>query len=163
MKLFRKTLSLLLVLFLTAGLLPHPVRAAEDDHIHLTFHYDNPLYQESAGLSQDQQTLNAEARASIAGDAELSAAASQLRAAIKARQNQCAVEIQTNGYDEESFRSLIHEIATLAEVHTGVPTEGDYIMWQYGGWDCSASGSASGSVYSWTLTYTYEYYTTAQE
>lgn len=163
MKNVRKALSLLLVLILTAGLLPRPVQATEDTGLTITVHYDNPLYREEPGYSAYDRAQTAEARSALADDAAISDAAGQLRSAITARSEECVVQIQTSGYDEEDFRTMIHEIATQAEAHTGVPNEGDYIAWQYGGWDCSASGSASGSGYSWTITYIYEYYTTAQE
>ena len=163
MKPFQKLLSLLLAVALTAGLLPCPVQAAEDKQIQITYHYDNPLYQELSDSHSDSDTLKADAKASIADPAEISAAAAQLRQAIRERRSECVVQIQTNSYEEESFRAMIREIAAEAETHTGVPTEGDYIMWQYGSWDASANGSSSNGLYNWTLTYIYSYYTTAEE
>ena len=100
---FRKILSLLLVLILTAGLLPQPVRAAQDETIHVTYHYYNPLYHPEAN-----QTQYAAPKASLADPAAISAAAAQLRSSIKARNENCQVQIQTSSYDEDGFRSLIH-------------------------------------------------------
>ena len=159
----RKIISLILVLVLTVGLLPHPVHASEPEQIHVSYHYDNPLYHPSSGYKTEKATVAEQPRASIATDADISSAAAQLRKAIKERQAECVIQISTSSYEEESFRDMMHTIATQAEAHTGVSTEGDYIMWQYGGWTANASGSSSNGVYNWTLTYMYEYYTTAEE
>jgi len=165
MRSIRKIIAAALAFLLLAGYLPAPVRAAEPAHIQVTYQYVNPLYQDSSDLHSGRQTLNAQPKAALAADADISAAADQLRQAIKQRQSECTVQIQTDGYDQDSFRALMRAIASEAEAHTGVPTEGDYIMWQYGGWDASAStsGSSSNGIYHWTLTYTYSYYTTAEE
>ena len=146
MNTIRKIISLFLVLILTVSLLPQPVRAAQDKTIHVTYHYYNPLYYPEA-----DQALYAAPKASLADPADISSAAAQLRSAIKARNENCQVQIRTNGYDEDGFRSLIHAIAAEAEVHTGVPTEGDYIMWQYGEWGSSATGSQTSGNVGWKL------------
>lgn len=155
-----KIIALLMALLLAVGLLPQPVYASESAQIHVSYHYDNPLYHDAPA---EKAALLAQSRAAIASDADITDAASTLRQAIQQRQEVCRIQIQTSSYEEESFRELIHTIAVRAEAHTGVPTQGDYIMWQYGGWDASASGSSSNGIYTWTLEYTYSYYTTAQE
>lgn len=160
MKYTRKILCLLMACILTVGLLPCPVQAVEDDSIHITYHYDNPLYHSDSARLEDTVP---ESKAAIADPAAVSAAADQLRNDIKSRKPECVIQIQTSGYDEDSFRAMMRAIADEAEIHTGVPTEGDYIMWQYASWDASASGSSSNGVYNWTLSYVYSYYTTAEE
>ena len=47
--------------------------------------------------------------------------------------------------------------------HTGVPTEGDYLSYQYGGWGCSMSYSSTGSYYYVALSVNAQYYTSASQ
>ncbi len=59
--------------------------------------------------------------------------------------------------------SIMREIVTEAMEHTGVPDEGDYLLWSVSDYKASASFSVSGTTYYVTITYTFTYYTTAEQ
>ena len=87
-------------------------------------------------------------------------AAIQLRNGMKARQEEITIKIMTTRTDVEA---LINDIYNKALEHTGVPTEGDYLRWHTGDWDCDVVGTTEGGYNKLTMTYTFEYYTTAQQ
>lgn len=81
--------------------------------------------------------------------------------AMEARQPSVAVKI----FSPESVdtNALFEVMLGSAMAHTGVPTQGDYLLWQYGGasgvvWYQPVSGG-----YEYTLEYDLKYYTTAQQ
>ena len=59
--------------------------------------------------------------------------------------------------------SIYEQILDEAMKHTGVPTEGDYISWQYGKWTGSGEGRIEGNTYYYNITITVLYYTTYQQ
>ena len=65
------------------------------------------------------------------------------------------------GSDDETLSALLYSVCDEAIKHTGVPTQGDYIGFQYGGW--SANISANRRTGLSTYTYTMTYYTTAEQ
>ena len=67
--------------------------------------------------------------------------------------------------DESEKIAQIREIAQEALIHTGEPTEGDYLRWQYGGWNAEGKieQSAEDNMCYMTFTYTYTYYTTYEQ
>ena len=75
----------------------------------------------------------------------------------------------TFGYDwcesADELNNLFHEFLDTAVAHTGVPTEGDYLQWQYGGasarWGYYVN--SDGSVYDIEFTFAISYYTTAAQ
>ena len=129
--------------------------------------YINPLY---AGIvSQDELQQEPDTHRVLYSDPEYAdtteEAGAVLRAGMKARSETVKVCLKTETYDgnQETIKALMRDIGTAALRHTGVPTEGDYLMWQYGGWNCKASGTTDDSGYYWTFTYTITYYTTAEQ
>lgn len=82
--------------------------------------------------------------------------AAKLRAAMKERQ-----EIITIRYDSSNvdIDNICNEIFDAAMVHTGVPTEGDYLWFQHGG--SSASITCLDNYVE--ITYNVSYYTTAEQ
>jgi len=60
-------------------------------------------------------------------------------------------------------QDVFYDIFNEAIKHTGVPTEGDYIQWQYGAWRANAEGRVYQNTYYYTLTYKMTYYTTYEQ
>ena len=110
----------------------------------------NPLYRDVLSAEELAVELHkAEPAASSTTCATLEEAASALRAGMKARSETISIHYTGGSLD-------YNEAIDLAMAHTGNPTEGDYILWQYGGWGMSGGGGE----YNFNLTY---YTTAAQE
>ena len=88
-----------------------------------------------------------------------------LREGLVARQEVISIDyaVKVADYDEAAFSAMMGEAINLAMAHTGEPTEGDYIQWQYKRWQCSASASGDGTYWYFTLTYMMEYGTDAEQ
>ncbi|MGX8702976.1 MAG: solute carrier family 23 protein, partial [bacterium] len=107
----------------------------------------------------------------LAGDGEvcstLADAADCLREAMTKRESSV---LFTMYFDtEKEIHEAPETIRTLAKEHTGIPTEGDYLLWQYRnihtGWSYGYGYIASLGKYSWHATYTFTitYYTNAAQ
>ncbi len=59
--------------------------------------------------------------------------------------------------------TIYYQIVDEAMKHTGISTEGDYLLWQFGGWNARASGNIYSGKYYYTLTFTFTYYTTYEQ
>ena len=90
---------------------------------------------------------------------ELSEAGAEMRDHMKEREETFTIYYQSGSYDS----TLAKSISAQAMIHTGVPTEGDYLKWQHAGWKSSISYYTSGGVTYITLTYTVTYYYTTRE
>ena len=87
--------------------------------------------------------------------------AEKLKDNLKKRNDTIIVSIKVPS--DKDFQLLIREIVNEAMKHTGDSTEGDYLQWQYGGWNCSASYFEQDCFITYTLTYTFTYYTTIEQ
>ncbi len=105
--------------------------------------------------SADEQDINEEEYADTVDEA-----AEIIREGMKQREETIVVHYKT---PEEPTKAMLREIAAQALTHTGVPDEGDYLQWQYAGWDCDGQGQVSENMYYMTFTYTYTYYTTYEQ
>ena len=164
MKLFRRCIALLLVLVLAAAS-PVTAFAARPQTISLNVTYVNPIYAdvitEADLLSPQPSSATVYSTRKHAESVE--EAGEILREQMKARETTASVSVYTDRADEEFLTALCHAISDAALEHTGVPTEGDYLMWQFGGWDASVGGSVLEDVYDLTITYTITQYTTAAQ
>ena len=164
MKLFKRLTALCLALVLTCGLLPVPSMAAEQEEIDLQFTYINPCYSDiitEADIPEPSlkriQTYASEEYVTIEEAGLL------LRPYLTQREETVAVKVKTAQADEAYLKEVMEEIFNIAIAHTGVPTEGDYLRWQYGSLSCQIGGSYADGTYNLTYTYTFDYYTTAAE
>ncbi|MGM9537873.1 MAG: transglutaminase domain-containing protein, partial [Candidatus Onthomonas sp.] len=91
---------------------------------------------------------------------------------MKERSENITIYFQTpafsDTYTQDDFKAQVREIADYALIHTGVPTEGDYLRWQYGGWKYENATAQSAevdgeTVYQWTIPFTFTYYTTLDQ
>ena len=123
--------------------------------------YINPLYKNEVteeDLNTSSSNNAAEVAISDAYYASVENAGVAMRSGLKEREATIQIQYQsTDSYDS----SITRDIVDTALSHTGNPTEGDYLMWQYAGWRANISYYSSDAVYYYTITYTLTYYTTA--
>ena len=126
-----------------------------------TVRHINPLYEDTETISILQQPRYAAETSSSVYYTSLADAAESVREQLREREQTVVVRYQvaSGAYD----RSLANLIFSEAIAHTGVPTEGDYLRYQYGGWTCGISISDNGTTCKLTFSYAMTYYTTADE
>ena len=130
----------------------------------------NPAYEDVIDVSDlaepDKISLHTEYGISAASDGEylttVEEAAEEMRDQLKARSDTVTIPYQSET-DPGKSTDFVREIYYAAREHTGIPTEGDYLRYQIGGYKCSISYRTSNSLYLCTLTYTITYYTTAAQ
>ena len=138
---------------------------AASETINLTEHYINPLYEEVIDVSD----LNIPSENSISAYEateyydSVSEAGADFRLQMKQRLETIEVGLLTDDAETDTLKSLCKSIASEALIHTGDPTEGNYLFWQYGGWHCNMTGYSENDLYYITFTYTITYYTTAEQ
>lgn len=125
----------------------------------ITETYINPCYADVMDVS----ALTSPSVVPLSDDDEycysIEEAAEEVRDELKDREQTVRVKIAYQG----DYNILLREIFETALEHTGNPTEGDYLRWQYGGYQSSLSGYYAGGTYYLTLTYTVTYYTTEDQ
>ncbi|MBQ5711015.1 MAG: hypothetical protein IIV61_00220, partial [Oscillospiraceae bacterium] len=151
-------LILILTLLLGLGL---PAVHAADVQIRDQVSHTNPLYpQVTENVPVTAPRLEADESGDIVYATSLEEAAVILRAQLEQRLATCVVHLAIPEYD----RQQAHDVFRLALAHTGVPTQGDYLMWQYQSYSCSITGTGTSAGYELKFTYTMTYYTSpAQE
>ena len=167
MNLLRKLIALLTALTLCLSLAPM-IPTASAAEIYITGTYTNPLYEDIS----DSLPVQIPGPAPLLADADYDdylktddAVADALREGMKSRTEQIVLYFQTDYVieNEEQLETYFLNILSLAQSHTGIPTEGDSLRWQYGSVGYGLRGSSSGGFYYWTLTATFSFYTTAAQ
>ncbi|MDY3225228.1 MAG: leucine-rich repeat protein [Candidatus Faecousia sp.] len=126
----------------------------------------NPRYEGLVDISDitlpeiDASRYIASAEAYSGSYVSIATAATQTRGYLRSRTGAFTVYVATSNSD---YSEVCHEVFDTALVHTGVPTEGDYLAWQYGGWSANISYNTSGGTYRYAITYAVSYYTTAAQ
>ena len=161
-KLLRSISALLISIFLLTMFPITSSAAPQQDIPQVTETYINPIYRNTVTESD----LNTASESAVPfSDTEeyhtsVSSASKAMREQMAARQSTITLNYKVTGTIPDN---LLKDIADQAMVHTGKPTEGDYLRWQYAGWRGSYSGyTVSGTSYL-VLTYTLTYYTTAEQ
>lgn len=173
MKTLRILTALTLAILLFAGPVV-PAQAVEANHLDIQMTYINPLYRDI--LTEEDLVKPSPSRSDAVPCADpeyttsVQEAGETMRAAMKKRQASVTIYFQHTANSEDEAMNImqdkIMQISDIAMAHTGEPTEGDYLMWQFGGWEIpedGVSGYYEGNNFYWTLTYYITYYTTAAE
>jgi len=84
----------------------------------------------------------------------------ELREGMKNRKETIEVGYVTTKVIDQS---IIDELMQKALMHTGVPTEGDYLRGHYKSYKASAKGTVRQGVYKWVFIYNIKYATTAKQ
>ncbi|MCD7845398.1 MAG: dockerin type I domain-containing protein [Oscillospiraceae bacterium] len=148
----------------TAETQAETVDSAEAEVYYEEVVYINPLYADvitEDDLTQPVTTINSALAADVDYDdyGTESEAADTLREGLEARDETITVYIAADYYAKSMTSSVFAE----AIEHTGVSTQGDYLKWQYAGYNVSIRYTSESSVYYITITYTVTYYTTAAQ
>ena len=171
MKALRSLLALVLSVILLTGTVPF-TQASETDALHLDITYINPLYadilteEDLSAPSPSSSPVVLFSKPEYLSD--IQQAADLMRSMMKSRQETFTLYFRNTADSPNAatadIQDKITQISDLALSHTGVPTEGDYLMWQFGGWQVeNATGSYDGTTYYWEIPFRFTYYTTAEE
>ena len=164
MNLFKRLAALLLAAVLIIGLFPVGASAAEQEEISLQITQVNPRYE--GIITEDDLLQLSDQRSQTYATSDyvtIEEAGLLVRPLMKERVATVAVNVNVPQATDEYLDMVGEKIIDIATAHTGVPTEGDYLAWQYGGFHASIEGSGYEGDYNLTFTYTIPYYTTAAE
>lgn len=130
------------------------------ERIYSTSTYINPLYRNEMTAAQLKTTREEDASEGstqyVTSETEL---CDQLREDLVQRKSTITLHYQSNTYDKQDAENFFKK----AVAHTGKPTEGDYLKWQYAGWEATQSGNVEGNTYYMTIKYTMTWYTTEKQ
>ena len=112
--------------------------------------------EESSKVSHQMPTLQTGREAYLSKEQ----AAQHLRDQMEARKQYIEVYVSAPTSD---YNTLIAQVVDIALLHTGDPTEGDYLRWHFGGWEGEVEWDRSGEEYLYKYELTMLYYTTAQQ
>ncbi len=82
-----------------------------------------------------------------------------LREQMKQRDSSVTVMV----FSDQDSDTVVSQLFEIALEHTGDPTEGDYLAWQYGGYGGSVSYYTVNGAYYYEFTLNIPYYTTAAQ
>lgn len=129
----------------------------------LSLTYRNPLYD---GIFSEEQIPDFAESDEIAFYAEpmyltdADEVAEEIRSAMEERvENFTLYYAGGTKFSQGMFENWIE--AAVSE--TGIPTQGDYLRWQYGGCDATAKISQKNGLYYHTIDFSFAYYTTYEE
>ena len=168
MKIVQRLTALALALVLVVGLLPPTARAEENQVLDLNLTYINPLYAdvitEEDLISYSPPVIATYDLDNIAETAE--EAAAQLREQMTCRATSTTIHVLVDTLEQTELQDMVLYIFDLAIAHTGVPTEGDYLRWQYAGLSVDNAqlyGTNVDGIYALEIPYAITYYTTAEQ
>lgn len=149
------------LLFLTVVAIPMPAKAQTDKV--LTFSYVNPLYADV--VSVQPRLLSAATVAQTPTYHALEGAGAVLRDGMEARTQTVTVGYVVDGinHSDTQIQQYAKDIFNEATKHTGVPTQGDYLLWHYSQYSGSISRYIQAGKTYITYTYELEYLSTAQQ
>ena len=160
----KRTISFLLALVLTLGMVPfhamalEPVAKFETE----TDTYINPLYADvitEDDLVQPCKEPHAELHADPVYATTFAEAGVQMRQPMVNREETIVVYYQTTNYASSQHKDIFN----AAVAHTGNPDEGDALRWVYAGYSVRIGRSVRDGISYVTYTYTMTYYTTAEQ
>ena len=139
------------------------VRAAEHPHDHDTAYQCGDLNIEVSTVQGSPLTLNEneeETKFYAPADAAL-----LMRPEIVSRSEVITAYVYTDSFDgtEESARDLAIQIAAYAMDHTGVPNEGDYLLWNVVNLGANMQHAEDEGIHYFIFEYYFTYATTAEQ
>lgn len=154
----RSIIFLVLCAMVIGCFAPVPVLAAtEPEVITVSYEHKNPLYENFVFQKKLLATETYDTGAAYYDT--ISEAAAVLRAGLENRAAAIRVDYATaSGYSND----LHYQIFQEATKHTGVPTQGDYLLWHYGGYGANVSYYIDGGITYVSFTYNMQYLSTLQ-
>lgn len=125
----------------------NPVYAGEINEEDLKTASDNT----SAALAEEGMTYHGTVKE----------AGAQLRGAMVERNSTVTIGYQMTGYTQEAAEQILNDVVKEAVKHTKNPKEGDYLKWQYTGFQGNIEGEIRDGVAYLIFTYTFTYCTDA--
>ncbi len=126
----------------------------------------NPLYEDVIDADDiDLEAAKANLETAVASAYEANylsydEAVKVIRSYLTARTTSFTIYFYSSSTPDDDYSvSLVDD----AMAHTGLSTQGDALLWDYGSYSCSRSWSSSGGAYYATLVYDIQYYTTAAQ
>lgn len=92
----------------------------------------------------------------------IASAGAALRQYMKQRNEAVTIQLKCAASTDDA-QKFMGDIMTEATKHTGESTEGDYLRWQYGGYEGTISMMQSGETTTFTFSYNISYYTTSEQ
>lgn len=143
------------------------------DHNLQTVNFEkiNPLYEYALNLEDAREHYASIPSAASKEDTEeaetvhtADEAANHIRQAMVKRQEEISFLYVSPDYCDYSEQSdLVNNAFDLTLEETGVPTEGDYLRFQWGYWNCSVDITSDDDNYYYLITYHMLYYTTEKQ
>ena len=181
----KRLLSLLLALCMVLTLLPAPAMAAEE-----TTRTAAPVAETAEETVQETVQAAADApsgmehlltdgklegslkRQPLYADkdngyyTDVADAIAQLRSKMVSRTRAISIPLRVSKADvpgEEEMEALILGIFALATAHTGVPTEGDYLLWSIADLKYGGTYSETDTYYYLNIAFEFKYYTSSND
>ncbi|MDO4485148.1 MAG: transglutaminase domain-containing protein [Bacillota bacterium] len=118
--------------------------------------------QSEDGLTIEGPSVSRQGSSGSAGEyTSISDAAAAVRKQMKTRSSEITVCYKTK--TNEDYQTVANEIFTKALSHTGVPTEGDYLEYQIGGYTGNVLYGKKDAYYFYSFTFDVLYFTTAEQ
>lgn len=92
----------------------------------------------------------------------IASAGAALRQYMKQRNEAVTIQLKCAASTDDA-QKFMGDIMTEATKHTGESTEGDYLRWQYRGYEGTISMMQSGETTTFTFSYNISYYTTSEQ
>ncbi len=166
-------LALAMILSLLGGMGPMTAEAKGNDSFNFTAVVVNPLYQDIISEEDIPLPQKAGSWGGVAAIAEPDYLDGEEEAALAIREAMVNRETEPVIYfsstfavnSQEDFQVLLEDLFSSAYAHTGVPNEGDYLRWHYGGYGASISGGygEDNTTIYYELSLELIYYTTAAQ
>ena len=86
-----------------------------------------------------------------------------IRSGLKGRARSITISVELEGEYMDDISPFVNELMTMAQEHTGVPDEGDYLRYQMGGYTFSYGHEADGNGFRYDIVIVPEYYTLLKE
>ncbi len=153
----KKLLSIILSICVILAYMPAAAYAQPEEEQQLSEVQVNPVYEDELTEQDVLEGIESQKQMVKMGNkvyADTEEAGEFLREQIKSRVTEISISSTIPfEWSQEGLAELCDEIVDVATKHTGVPDEGDYLRWQYGGYYMGASGTSS----SYTITLEFDY------
>lgn len=133
-----------------------------DEEFQVSGQVVNPMYADLFGDedAEPPQESRVEEQASAKTYTKVKDAGAAVRKKLKQRTTTFTVKLKSSS---NNIGKLQNSVLTEAFRHTGVPTEGDYLYGQWRRYWYNAKGKKSKGKYTISLTYRFQYFTTAAQ
>lgn len=137
--------------------------AEEDDCMLQTGIIVNPLYEDLSDAAEQEIAPISDSDEIVVDSTcynSVSSAGLAVRSHMKNRDTAFTISYTAS---TAPTQSQLNQMIDTAVAHTGKPTEGDYLMWQWQSYSARGKWTPSGNSYNINLTFQFTYYTTRSQ